>query len=116
MRQGIPTLSVVIPAYNEAGNVAELWRQLKSALAKLDYNWQVVVVDDGSTDNTFARLKQIQRRNKQLTLVRLRRRFGQTAALVAGFDHARGEIVVTLDADLQNDPKDIDKLLKELDK
>jgi glycosyltransferase involved in cell wall biosynthesis len=110
-----PEVSIVIPVYNEAENILPLYAALKPALMKLGRRWEVVFVDDGSTDATYVRLKQLHDQGETLRIVRLRRNFGQTAAMAAGFDHASGEIVVAMDGDLQNDPRDIARLLAKLD-
>ena len=110
-----PTLSVVIPLYNEADNVDNLYNQLHAALEELKQPYEVIIVDDGSTDDSFARLKSIHTRDPRWQIIQFRRNFGQTAAISAGFRHARGQIVVTLDADLQNDPNDIAALLAKLE-
>ena len=109
-----PGLSVVIAAYNEAENVTPLNQQLVSVLTTLPLDWEVIYVDDGSTDATFARLSAIAREQPGISVVRLRRNFGQTAAISAGLERARGEVIVLLDADRQNDPADIPKLLQVL--
>ena len=108
-------ISVVIPVFNEAENILPLYSSVKSALAKLGRAWEVIIVDDGSTDATYARLKQLHDQGEALRIIRLRRNFGQTAAIAAGFDHACGDIVVAMDGDLQNDPSDITRLLDKLD-
>ncbi len=110
-----PALSVVIPAYNEEPNVEACYRELMGILAGLGMTFEVVFVNDGSTDRTGAILSRVARADSRVRLVRLRRNAGQTAALDAGFRVARGDIVVTMDADLQNDPGDIPKLLAALD-
>jgi glycosyltransferase involved in cell wall biosynthesis len=104
-------LSVVIPVYNEAEAIPHLRRALTAALDKLALPYEVVAVDDGSRDGTPALLEAIQAEDPRWVIVTLRRNFGQTAAMSAGFDHARGEVIVTMDGDLQNDPEDIPKLL-----
>ncbi|MHB2017550.1 MAG: glycosyltransferase family 2 protein [Candidatus Xenobia bacterium] len=106
-------LSVVIPLYNEVGNVAPLYERLKSSLARVGRPYELIFVDDGSTDGTVKALKAIE--DEAVTVIALRRNFGQTAALAAGIDVARGEVLVTLDADLQNDPDDIPGMLERLD-
>ena len=109
--QTIP-LSLVIPVINEEGNLRPLWAAIGEALDPLGLTDEVILVDDGSSDGTLAVAREIQAQDKRWVIVALRRNFGQTAALSAGFDHARGEVIVTLDGDLQNDPEDIPKLLE----
>lgn len=106
------TLSVVIPVYNEEENVRLLYERLKEALDPLKKEYEILFVDDGSTDKTLAVLEDIQKNDNRLIVLSLRRNFGQTAAFAAGFDFARGDVVVTMDGDLQNDPADIPKLLE----
>jgi glycosyltransferase involved in cell wall biosynthesis len=110
-----PRLSIVIPCFNEAENIVPLYRALKAELDTVGQEWEVVLVDDGSTDATVEVAASIAMEDHRLVIVKLRRNFGQTPALVAGLDHAEGEIVVTMDADLQNDPADIGRLLARLD-
>ena len=107
-------VSIVVPVYNEEPNIRPLYSTIQQATEGLGPCEQVYV-DDGSRDNTFALLKEIQRTDPQVKVVRLSRNFGQTAALAAGISHACGEIVITLDGDLQNDPADILKLIAKLD-
>lgn len=109
-----PGLSVVIPAFNEEANVEACYRELVPILEALRRPFEVIVVDDGSTDRTFEVLAGLAAADPRLRLIRFRRNAGQTAALDAGFKAARGEVVVTMDADLQNDPRDIPRLLAEL--
>jgi glycosyltransferase involved in cell wall biosynthesis len=108
-------ISVVIPAYNEADNLATLYAELKAVLRGIDGHAEIIVVDDGSTDGTSSVLERLCREESFLTVVRLSRNFGQTAALAAGIAHASGEVIVTLDGDLQNDPADIPRLLAKLE-
>ena len=108
-------LSVVIPVYNEEENVEPLIIEIEAALAALGRNYEIIVVDDGSKDTTFAKLRAIHARMARLQVVRLRRNFGQTAALAAGLAHARGAVVILMDGDGQNDPADIPALLRKLD-
>jgi len=110
-----PFLSVVIPVFNEADNVAELHRELTASLEPMGRPYEVLLVDDGSVDGTLQRLLEIEGRDRRVRVLRLRRNFGQTAAFSAGFDHARGEVVVTSDGDLQNDPADIPRLVTRLE-
>ncbi len=110
-----PGISVVIPLYNEVLNVEDLCRELKSALDPLARAYEVILVDDGSKDGTGARALELAKTDPTLRVLRLRRNFGQTAAFSAGFDHARGRVVVTSDGDLQNDPRDIGAMLAKLE-
>jgi glycosyltransferase involved in cell wall biosynthesis len=110
-----PTISVVAPAFDEERSVALLFEELQAALDPLGTPWEVVFVDDGSTDGTFAALTRLHDANENVRVVRLRRNFGKSAALAAGFEQARGEVVVTIDADLQDDPAEIPRLLAKLD-
>ncbi|OQA25603.1 MAG: Undecaprenyl-phosphate 4-deoxy-4-formamido-L-arabinose transferase [Verrucomicrobia bacterium ADurb.Bin345] len=105
-------VSVVAPIYNELENVELLCRQLQEALSGTRWSYEIILVDDGSTDGSWEKMVSLTKAISHLRVIRLRRNFGQTAAMSAGFDHARGEYIVTLDADLQNDPKDIPKLLE----
>ena len=109
-----PALSVVIPVYNEEENLPLLYQALRDALEGLAEPWEVLLVDDGSEDGSFQVLRELHRRDPRLRVVRFRRNFGQTAAFAAGFDLARGKVIITLDADLQNDPRDIPLLLQDL--
>src|SRR5258706_2463563 len=112
-----PTLSIVVPLFNEKENVDALHAEIVSTMsaARSGAPWEVIYVDDGSTDGTFERLRAAQASHPDhVSVVRLRRNFGQTAALAAGFDQARGRVIVTMDGDLQNDPADIPRLLEEL--
>ena len=108
-------VSVIAPVYNEEENVDMLCEALDAALSKLDRTYEVVLVDDGSSDSTWPKLKANADKYPYLTVLRLRRNFGQTAAMSAGFHAARGKVVITIDADLQNDPEDIPKLLARID-
>jgi len=104
-------VSVVIPLYNEEANVRPLCSRLCAVLGALPKTWEVIVVDDGSTDGSFAALQELARKEGRLKVVRFRRNFGQTAAFAAGFELAQGDVVITMDADLQDDPTDIPLLL-----
>ncbi|MFN3477556.1 MAG: glycosyltransferase family 2 protein [Candidatus Methylomirabilales bacterium] len=110
--EGERTLSIVIPFYNEEENIRPLYQGVRNALEKLGIDYEVIAVDDGSTDKTLTLLEEIHREDPRWTILQLRRNFGQTAALSAGFDYAKGEVIVTIDGDLQNDPEDIPKLLE----
>ncbi len=106
------TVSVVIPLYNEEENVRELHGRLKAVLDAIGTDYEVLFIDDGSTDSTLTLLQDIQARDNRIIVLSLRRNFGQTAAFAAGFDYSRGDIIVTMDGDLQNDPNDIPKLIE----
>jgi glycosyltransferase involved in cell wall biosynthesis len=110
-----PELSVTVPVYNEADNLEPLHAEISQTLGRLGRPYEVVYIDDGSTDRSFAVLAELQRRDPHVVLVRLPRNYGQTAALAAGFDHASGTVLVALDADGQNDPADIPAMLAKLD-
>ena len=105
-------ISIVIPIYNEEENIPHLYEELKSALAELGHPYELILVDDGSKDSSFQLLAKLARTEPNIKVIRFRKNFGQTAALSAGFNHARGDYVITLDADLQNDPRDIKKMLE----
>ena len=107
-----PEISVVIPVRNEAPNVAALYEELTATLETFGRRYEIIVVDDGSTDETFDLLAGIQARDARLRIIRFRRNFGQTAAFSAGFAHARGRYIVTSDGDLQNDPRDIPAMIE----
>ena len=107
-------LSVVIPVYNEEDSIEQLFTSLKQVLEGFDLSYEIVAVDDGSTDRSFEVLKELHLRDPSLKVIRLRRNFGQAAAFAAGFDQAAGEIIVSMDADLQFDPADIGQLLDKI--
>ncbi len=109
-------LSLVIPVYNEEDNLAALAAEIRAALDPTGLDYEVLFIDDGSRDSSFACLQELAAADPRVVAIRFRRNYGQTAAFAAGFDHARGRVVVTLDADRQNDPTDIPALLAELDK
>jgi len=110
-------LSIVVPVYNEEKNLPELFEQILAALKDASYDWDVTFVDDGSKDKSVEVLKQLQAREpNRVRIVVFRRNYGQTAAISAGIDHSDGDVVILMDADLQNDPADIPVLLAELDK
>jgi glycosyltransferase involved in cell wall biosynthesis len=110
-----PDLSIVIPLYNEEESIPLLYQELTDALAEIGYSYEVIIVDDGSQDNSFAQLRAVYQRDPRWRIIRFRHNFGQTAGLSAGFEAAQGRIVITMDADLQNDPRDIPKLLVEIE-
>jgi glycosyltransferase involved in cell wall biosynthesis len=106
------TVTVVIPLYNEEENVEILNERLTETMKNIGSDYEIVYIDDGSTDGTLLLLEELQKKDDNVVVLSLRRNFGQTAAFAAGFDFARGDIVVTMDGDLQNDPTDIPKLLE----
>ena len=109
-------LSLVIPVYNEEASLPILFDAVQRALKPVKRKWEVVFVDDGSRDNSLNVLMKLAKQNpRQVRVIVFRRNFGQTAAITAGIDHASGEIIVLLDADMQNDPADIPRLLAKLD-
>ena len=112
----VPEISVVVPAYDEVDNIEPLVSELVSVLNQFGRPFEVIIVDDGSSDGTAERVLALRNRFKQLRLVQMRRNFGQTSAMDAGFKLAQGRVVVPMDADMQNDPHDIPKMLAELDK
>jgi glycosyltransferase involved in cell wall biosynthesis len=109
-----PLVSVVVPVLNEQDNIGTLYEQIKESLAD-KYDYEIIFVDDGSTDDSFAILSRLQSSDRRVRVIRFRKNFGQTAALSAGFDYAQGETIVAIDADLQNDPADIPKMIAKLD-
>ncbi len=111
----IPSISVVIPLLNESENIDELYESLNKVIKSYP-NREVLFIDDGSTDNTFEILKDLHEKDPSVKIIRFRRNFGQTAALSAGFDHASGDVIITMDGDMQNDPADIPRLLEKIDK
>ena len=112
---GGPSISVIVPAKNEEQNLPLLIERLFSVLRELDRPFEVIVVNDGSTDGSLQVLRELVVSLRELRVIDLARNYGQTAAMMAGFDHSCGEIIVPIDADLQNDPADIPKLLAKLD-
>ena len=107
-------ISIVLPIFNEEENLAELHAKLSETLVKLGREYEIITVDDGSSDNSFEVLKQLHQKDPRVKVIRFRRNFGQTAAMSAGFHHAKGDVIITMDADLQNDPEDIPRLLDKL--
>ena len=110
-----PDLSVVIPLYNEEGSLKELHQQLRSTLSRMNLRYEILFIDDGSTDRSFQVLRDLKRTDKHIKVIRFRRNYGKSAALSVGFEKAQGNIVVTLDADLQDDPAEIPSLKKRID-
>ena len=111
---GAGSISIVVPVHDEERTVALLFEELEGTLEPLARPWEVIFVDDGSTDGTFGALTRLHSQHEEVSVVRLRRNFGKAAALQAGFIQARGEVVVTMDGDLQDDPAEIPRLLAKL--
>ena len=107
-------LSIVIPVLNEEKNLEEVHTRLVDALSNLELSHEIIFVDDGSSDGSFELMKEIAQKDHRVKVIKFRRNFGQTAAISAGFHHSRGEIIITMDADLQNDPVDIERLIAKL--
>ena len=123
----MPKYSIVVPLHNEQENVTDLYDRLKAVMEANGETFEIVLVDDGSTDETpqilerlaktdrsFHMLREIAAVDSRVTVVKLRRNFGQTSALAAGFDHARGEYIIAMDGDLQHDPADIPIFLEKI--
>jgi glycosyltransferase involved in cell wall biosynthesis len=108
-------ISVVVPVLNEEESLALLHEGLTKVMAETDFSYEIIVIDDGSTDRSLRILRELQARDENLRVVCFRRNYGQTAAFAAGFDRAQGDIVITIDADMQNDPADIPALVAKLD-
>ena len=115
LKSGIE-LSIVVPIYNEKDSILKLYKGLYKTLSGMNLKYEVLLIDDGSTDGTFNELIKINSKNKSFKIISFRKNFGQTSAISAGFDFAEGNVIITLDADLQNDPRDIPLLLKKLNK
>ncbi len=105
-------ISIVVPIYNEEENVRPLYQELKEVLNDLGKPYEILLINDGSSDSTGSILKELAGQDRDLKVINFRRNYGQTAAISAGFDYAKGDYVVTLDGDLQNDPRDIKKMLE----
>lgn len=108
-------LSIVVPVYNEQDNLADFYANLRRVLQQENYDYEVIFINDGSTDDSAQLLDSMARENSRCKVVHFRRNFGQTAALMAGMDYSTGEVVIPIDADMQNDPADIPRLLQKLD-
>ena len=107
-------ISIIIPVFNESESIGFLLDEVISVMTSHKFNFELIVVNDGSKDNTYQVLKQLTLKIKELTVISLRKNYGQTAAMSAGFDNSKGDILITLDGDLQNDPNDMPKLIKEI--
>src|ERR1700704_2197626 len=110
----MPKYSIVVPLHNEQENVTDLYDRLKAVMETNGETFEIVLVDDGSTDPSFQMFREIAPVASRGTVVKLRRNFGQTSALAAGFDHARGEYIIAMDGDLQHDPADIPVFLEKI--
>ena len=108
-------ISVVIPIFNEEDNISLLYDELKEVLSKIDNEHEILFIDDGSKDDTLKLLRKIQEADERVVVVSFRKNFGQTAAMAAGFDYAKGDVIITMDGDLQNDPHDIPRMLEEIE-
>jgi len=107
-------ISIIIPVYNESESIGFLLDEVINVMSLHESNFELIVVNDGSKDNTYQVLKELTLKIKELSVISLRKNYGQTAAMSAGFDNSKGEIIITLDGDLQNDPNDIPKLISEI--
>lgn len=114
-RHDSPSLSLVIPVYNEEKNLPLLYQEITTSLKRLSKSYEIIFIDDGSIDTSYAVLSAVQKQDARVKIIKLRKNFGQTPALSAGFDRARGEIVITLDADLQNDPNDFPLFINKIE-
>jgi glycosyltransferase involved in cell wall biosynthesis len=109
-----PEISLVVPVYNEEPNIEPLMREILPALSRITDNFEIIAVDDGSRDGSYDKLKKLHDEDPRIKVIRFRANFGQTAAFAAGFDKARGKVIVTMDGDLQNDPADIPAMVAKL--
>lgn len=107
--------TIIIPVYNEEDNIEPLYTLLQPVLRDVNRHFEVIFIDDGSKDGTYQALRKLHESDPNCKVIRFRRNFGQTAAMAAGFAHAKGDVIITLDGDLQNDPKDIPTLLKKIE-
>ena len=108
-------ISVVIPIYNEEENLALLYEELTGVMQSLDCSYELLFVDDGSTDMSLTILHSLQATDSRVVVVQFRRNFGQTAAMSAGFDYSSGDVIITMDGDLQNDPRDIPRFIGKIE-
>ncbi len=107
-------LSIIVPLYNEAESIEPLYEAIVQTMAPLDITYEILFVDDGSTDRTYSKARELAHTDPHLRVIRFRKNYGQTPAMAAGIDHARGKILVTMDGDLQNDPADIPRLMHKI--
>ncbi|MGH8182755.1 MAG: glycosyltransferase family 2 protein [Rhodanobacteraceae bacterium] len=113
--KSLPSLTITVPIFNERENIVPLYEKTRAAMDGLGHPWELVLVDDGSRDGSSAQLDAVAANDPRVTVVHFARNYGQTAAMMAGMDHARGDIIIPMDGDLQNDPADIGHLLAKLD-
>lgn len=111
----VPYFSVIVPVYNEEGNLVPLTERIYDVMKKLQKSWEFIIINDGSRDKSERILADLKKKYKEIVLLTFTRNYGQTAAFAAGIDHAKGSILITLDSDLQNDPADIPEMIKDLD-
>ncbi len=109
-------ISVVVPFYNEEENIEPLHTELSNTMKSMEWEYSIIFVDDGSTDNTYKNMLNVREKDDTVKIIKFRKNFGQSAALKAGFDNAEGNIVISMDGDLQNDPSDIPKLIEKIEK
>ncbi len=107
-------ISIVVPMYNEEESIEPMYRAITGTLASINLKAEIIFVDDGSKDNTFKRAKELAAQDDRLRVIKFRKNYGQTPAMAAGIDHARGEVLITMDGDLQNDPRDIQAFLEQI--
>jgi glycosyltransferase involved in cell wall biosynthesis len=108
-------ISIIVPVFNEGATLIEVCQDIRHELTRIGNSWELIFIDDGSTDSTDATLDQLAEEDQRVRVIHFKRNFGQTAAMMAGFDHARGQVIIPLDGDGQNDPADIPKMLAALD-
>jgi glycosyltransferase involved in cell wall biosynthesis len=107
-------ISIILPVFNEEENLEEMNTEIVGVVEKMDIDYEIIYIDDGSTDRSFEILSELRELNKNIKVIQFRRNFGQTAGLAAGFDHASGDVIITMDSDRQNDPNDIPMLLEKI--
>ncbi len=108
-------ISIVVPLYNEEESIEYLYNSITKVLKKLNRTYEIIFIDDGSADRTFEISKAIHSKDRHLKIIKFRKNFGQTPAMQAGFDHAKGNIIISMDGDLQNDPEDIPRFLEKIE-
>lgn len=116
LAQELGLLTVVVPIYNEESNIEELLDKIQTVMLREKYKYEIILVNDGSTDCSEERLDEVSKKNSSIKVIHFRRNYGQTSAMMAGLDYASGDIIIPIDADLQNDPEDIPRLLEKLNK